>query len=161
MSLSRGILPESGRPACEQIGDSTHAIVRRYEKIKKSARIRPGPQGWFSWRTLDLPARSRFGEGRAEPLTVELRRSNYGKFVGLLLRRITQPMTPGIPKFRKESHPERVRIKSPPVYSRLLTHYRTILIGCPIKGTGEKSLWRGRGMQRHTSPCSYFWLAFR
>jgi hypothetical protein len=59
----------------------------------------------------------------AEPLTIKLQRPNCGKFVGLLLRQVTQRMTPGIPKFRKESHPERARIKSPAVFSRLLTHY--------------------------------------
>jgi hypothetical protein len=49
----------------------------------------------------------------AEPLIVKLRRPHCGKFVGLFLRRVTQPVTPGIPKFRKESHPERARIKKP------------------------------------------------
>jgi hypothetical protein len=32
-------------------------------------------------------------------------------------------MTPGIPKFRRESHPERTRIKSPPIFSQLLSGY--------------------------------------
>jgi hypothetical protein len=45
----------------------------------------------------------------AEPFTVELARSNYGEFVCLLRRGVAQPMMPGIPKFRKESHPERAR----------------------------------------------------
>ena len=43
----------------------------------------------------------------AEPLTVKLGRSNGSKFVCLLRRKVIQPVTPGIPKFRKESHPER------------------------------------------------------
>jgi hypothetical protein len=43
----------------------------------------------------------------AEPLTVKLGRSNGSKFVCLLARKVIQPVTPGIPKFRKESHPER------------------------------------------------------
>jgi hypothetical protein len=47
----------------------------------------------------------------AEPYTVKLRRPNSGKFVGLLLRPVTQPVMPGIPKFRKESHPERAEDK--------------------------------------------------
>jgi hypothetical protein len=56
----------------------------------------------------------------AEPLTVKLRRSNCGKFVGLLRRQVAQPMMPGIPKFRKESHPERAKDKRRPIYSHLL-----------------------------------------
>jgi hypothetical protein len=43
----------------------------------------------------------------AEPLTVKLGRSNGNKFVCLLLRKVIQPVRPGIPKFLKESHPER------------------------------------------------------
>ena len=45
----------------------------------------------------------------AEPFTVKLGRSNGSKFVCLLPRKVIQPMTPGIPKFRKESHPERAK----------------------------------------------------
>jgi hypothetical protein len=33
-------------------------------------------------------------------------------------------MKPGIPKFRKESHPERARNKIGPTFSRLLRHYK-------------------------------------
>jgi len=33
-------------------------------------------------------------------------------------------MMPGIPKFRKESHPERAQIKRRPIYSRLLRDYK-------------------------------------
>jgi hypothetical protein len=43
----------------------------------------------------------------AEPLTVTLGRSNGSKYVCLLRRKVIQPVTPGIPKFRKESHLER------------------------------------------------------
>jgi hypothetical protein len=32
-------------------------------------------------------------------------------------------MTPGIPTFREENHPERARIKSPPIFSQLLSGY--------------------------------------
>jgi hypothetical protein len=39
----------------------------------------------------------------AEPLAIKLRRPNYGKFVDLFLRPVTQPMTPGIPKFGKRA----------------------------------------------------------
>ena len=45
----------------------------------------------------------------AKPLTVKLGRFNYSEFVCLLPRRVAQPMMPGIPKFRKESHPERAK----------------------------------------------------
>jgi len=45
----------------------------------------------------------------AKPLTVKLGRSNGSKVVCLLPRKITQPKMSGIPKFRKESHPERVK----------------------------------------------------
>jgi hypothetical protein len=64
----------------------------------------------------------------AEPLTVKLRRPNSDEFVGVFLGRVTQPMTPGIPKFRKESHPERARIKRPPIHSDFCE-------GLPKKGT--------------------------
>jgi hypothetical protein len=45
----------------------------------------------------------------AEPFTVNLERSNYVEFVCLLPEKVTQPVTPGIPKLRKESHPERAK----------------------------------------------------
>ena len=45
----------------------------------------------------------------AEPLTVKLGRSNGSKFVCLLSGKVIQPVTPGIPKFRKENHPERAK----------------------------------------------------
>jgi hypothetical protein len=32
---------------------SSNGRVRGCEKIRMSAKIRPGPQGWFSWRTLE------------------------------------------------------------------------------------------------------------
>jgi hypothetical protein len=62
----------------------------------------------------------------AEPFTGKLQRLNCGKFVGLLLWRVAQPMMPGIPKFRKESHPERAKDKRRPIYSRLLMDYKII-----------------------------------
>ncbi len=58
----------------------------------------------------------------AEPFTVKLRRPNCGRFVGLWLRRVAQPMIPGIPKFGKESHPERARNNRIRIYSHLLRH---------------------------------------
>jgi hypothetical protein len=61
----------------------------------------------------------------AEPLTVKLQRLNCGKLAGLWRRPVAQPMMPGIPKFRKESHPERVREKRRPIYSNLLRDART------------------------------------
>ncbi len=45
----------------------------------------------------------------AEPLAVKLGRTNGSKFVWLLPRKVIQPVTPGIPKFREESHPERAK----------------------------------------------------
>jgi hypothetical protein len=60
----------------------------------------------------------------AEPFTVKLRRPNCGRFVGLLLRRVAQPMMPGIPKFRKEDHPERARDNGRTTYSHLLGDYK-------------------------------------
>jgi hypothetical protein len=44
-----------------------------------------------------------------EPITAKLGGSNGSRFVCLLLPKVTQPVTPGVPKFRKESHPERAR----------------------------------------------------
>jgi hypothetical protein len=45
----------------------------------------------------------------AEPLTAKLEWSNGSKFVCLLRRKVIQPVTPGIPKFWKESHSERAK----------------------------------------------------
>ena len=45
----------------------------------------------------------------AEPFTIKLRQSNGSKFVVLLPRTVTQPMMPGVSKFRKEGHPERAQ----------------------------------------------------
>jgi len=45
----------------------------------------------------------------AELLTVKTQWLNCNNLLGLLPRRVTQAMTPGIPKFRKESHPERAK----------------------------------------------------
>ena len=45
----------------------------------------------------------------AKPLTVKLGRSNGSKFVCLLPRTVAQPKMSGVPKFRKESHPERAK----------------------------------------------------
>jgi hypothetical protein len=59
----------------------------------------------------------------AEPLTVKLRRPNYSEFVRLLLRRVTRLMMPGIPKLRKESHPERARDKRESIFSQPLEEY--------------------------------------
>ena len=47
----------------------------------------------------------------AEPFTVKPKRLDCNNFVGLLPRRVTQIMMPGIPKFRKESHSERAKDK--------------------------------------------------
>ena len=52
----------------------------------------------------------------AEPITVKLERSNGSKFVCLLRRKVIQPVTPGIPKFWKESHPERAKINGDQSY---------------------------------------------
>jgi hypothetical protein len=54
--------------------------------------IRPGPQGWFSWRTLEPNLLPSYSGG-----------PNCGKFVGLLLWWVTQPITPGIPKSGKRA----------------------------------------------------------
>jgi hypothetical protein len=43
----------------------------------------------------------------AEPFKNRLDRSNGSEFVCLLPRKVTQPVTPGIPKLREENHPER------------------------------------------------------
>ena len=43
----------------------------------------------------------------AKPFTVKLGRSNGTKFVCLMPRTVAQPMMSGVPKLRKESHPER------------------------------------------------------
>jgi hypothetical protein len=51
----------------------------------------------------------------------KLRRSNRGKFVGLLRGQVAPPIMPGIPKFRKESHPERAKNSRRPIFSHLLT----------------------------------------
>jgi hypothetical protein len=45
----------------------------------------------------------------AEPLAVKLGGTNGSKFLCLLPRKVIEPVTPGIPKFRKESHPERAK----------------------------------------------------
>jgi hypothetical protein len=45
----------------------------------------------------------------AEHFSVKFRGFNGSKFVCLLPRRGTYPMMPGIPKFRKENHPERAK----------------------------------------------------
>jgi hypothetical protein len=42
----------------------------------------------------------------AEPFAVKLGQTNDSKFVCLPPRKVIQTVTPGIPKFRKESHPE-------------------------------------------------------
>ena len=47
----------------------------------------------------------------AEPFTVKPKRLDCNNFAGLLPRRVTQIMMPGIPKFRKESHSERAKDK--------------------------------------------------
>ena len=52
----------------------------------------------------------------AEPFTVKLQQPNCGKFVGFLLGCVSQPMMPGIPKFRKESHPERAKGEKRPIF---------------------------------------------
>jgi hypothetical protein len=85
------------------------------EKVLKNKKVGKNKTGFARMVLLE-----NFG---AEPLTVNLRRPNCGKFVGLLLRRVTQRMTPGIPKFRRESHPERARIKGPPIFSQFLNGY--------------------------------------
>jgi hypothetical protein len=46
---------------------------------------------------------------RAEPFKIKLGRSNGSEFMCLLPRKVTQPVMLGIPKFRKESHPERAK----------------------------------------------------
>jgi hypothetical protein len=45
----------------------------------------------------------------AEPFTAKLGRPNGSKFVCLLPRKVVEPVTPGISKFRREDHPERAR----------------------------------------------------
>ena len=45
----------------------------------------------------------------AEPFTIKLGESHCSKIKCLLRRGVAQPMMPGIPKFRKESHPERAQ----------------------------------------------------
>jgi hypothetical protein len=47
----------------------------------------------------------------ADPLSVKPRRLDCNDFVWLLPRKVTQIMMPGIPKFGKESHPERAKEK--------------------------------------------------
>jgi len=47
----------------------------------------------------------------AEPLAVKQGRLDCNNLVWLLPRKITQMMMPGIPKFGKESHPERAKDK--------------------------------------------------
>ena len=59
--------------------------------------------------TLCLPARSRFGEGRAEPSTVQFNRPNRNNFVPLLPRNVARTMMLHIPKLRKENYPERAK----------------------------------------------------
>ena len=49
----------------------------------------------------------------------KLRTLNCGKLVGLWRRPVVRTMMPGIPKFRKESHPERGRNKRRPIHSYL------------------------------------------
>jgi len=59
-----------------------------------------------------------------EPFTVKFGRFNCSKFVCLLPRRVAQPMMPGIPKFRKESHPERAKDQRRPIHLHLNSYYR-------------------------------------
>ena len=61
-----------------------------------------------------------FGAG---PFTAKLGWSNSNNVACLLPRDVAQPMMPGIPKFRKESHPERARDKRRPIFSNLLSYW--------------------------------------
>jgi hypothetical protein len=47
----------------------------------------------------------------AEPITVKPSRLVCNNFACILSRKVTQMMMPGIPKFGKESHPERAKDK--------------------------------------------------
>jgi len=51
-----------------QMGTEQIDRLRMCGKIRIPAKASPGPQGWFSWRTLDLPSPKRLRAGRAEPL---------------------------------------------------------------------------------------------
>ncbi len=55
----------------------------------------------------------------AESFNVKLRRSNGNNSAGSFPRKVASPMTTGMPKFRKESHPERAKGKWRPIPSHL------------------------------------------
>jgi hypothetical protein len=66
------------------------------EKNENLDRNEPGP--------VRMALLENFG---AEPFIVKLGRSNCNSFVGSLRTKVAQAVMTGIPKFRKESHPER------------------------------------------------------
>jgi hypothetical protein len=71
--------------------------LRRCEKIKIQIKIGPGPQGWFSCRTLvPNPLKSNSGE----PIPVNSFAYSYASYPTCDAR---------LPKFRKENHPERAK----------------------------------------------------
>jgi len=59
----------------------------------------------------------------AEPFAAKLRRSNGSEFVSLPLRKVTEPLTPGVAKFRKESHPERAEDNEDQFFHTFLRGY--------------------------------------
>ena len=79
------------------------------EKIKNVQKKELGPQGWFSWRTLDLPSPKRLRAGRAAPIPVQFRRPNHNDFLLLLPHNVVLTMILRIPKLRKENYPERAK----------------------------------------------------
>jgi hypothetical protein len=58
----------------------------------------------------------------AEPFNIKIGRPNCCIFVYLLRRKVAQSIMPGIPKFWKESHPERAKDERKPIFSHLLSN---------------------------------------
>jgi hypothetical protein len=52
----------------------------------------------------------------AEPVTVKIGGSNGNKVTRLLSRKVALPIAHGIPKFRKESHPEKAGDIKKPIF---------------------------------------------
>jgi hypothetical protein len=79
--------------------------LQKCGKIKMPSRNNSGP--------VRMVLLENFG---AEPRTVKFRWSNSNNVGCLLPRNVAQSMMPGMPKFRKESHPERARDKRRPIF---------------------------------------------
>ena len=112
--------------------------------------MKAGPQGWFSWRTLDLPARSRSrlreapasaGVGRSAKAGPNLLQSNSGDPMAVNSYASRHGRLPNLRCLAFQSSGKRALLKGPrTMKSNFFTPTEKRIAGCGVRSSASSSL---------------------